>query len=122
MNINRLKQLSLINDKFTLEILKSKIFLNFQQSFHFSTNISIIEQRISNKNFLKYFQTFPSTFNFEIRKKESKSIRTILKPSKFTYSELLKKKKNRNTRKQLNQNVNEKEKNHSMEENNLIEE
>lgn len=121
MNINRLKQLSLINDKFTLEILKSKIFLNFQQSFHFSTNISIIEQRISNKNFLKYFQTFPSTFNFEIRKKESKSIRTILKPSKFTYSELLKK-KNRNTRKQLNQNVNEKEKNHSMEENNLIEE
>lgn len=93
MNINRLKQLSLINDKFTLEILKSKIFINFQQSFHFSTNISIIEQRISNKNFLKYFQTFPSTFNFEIRKKESKSIRTILKPSKFTYSELLKKKK-----------------------------
>lgn len=93
MNINRLKQLSLINDKFTLEILKNKIFLNFQQSFHFSTNISIIEQRISNKNFLKYFQTFPSTFNFEIRKKESKSIRTILKPSKFTYSELLKKKK-----------------------------
>lgn len=92
MNINRLKQLSLINDKFTLEILKSKIFLNFQQSFHSSTNISIIEQRISNKNFLKYFQTFPSTFNFEIRKKESKSIRTILKPSKFTYSELLKKK------------------------------
>lgn len=70
MNINRRKQLSRLINDLTPEISKRKIFLNFQQSFHFSTNVLIIEQR--NKNFLEYFRN-SYTFTSELLKRRKKS-------------------------------------------------